>query len=550
MKSARITLWKFRLAVALVLVLSILFSAVPASAAVSSDFKVYVMAPLERITDWTAFTNQLRALKNNGVYGITTDVWWGYVESLADQNFDWSYYTNYANAVRASGLKWVPIMSTHACGGNVGDNVNVPIPSWLWNLDTAENMKFKDEAGNFDIQALSPWYSGLTTQYDQLYASFASNFSGYTDIITKIYLSGGPSGEVRYPSYNSGHGWSYPGRGYLECYSTAAITSFRNAMQTKYSTLSALNTSWGTSLTAFSQISPPTNGNAFFTTSSVSSNYGKDFLNWYQGCLASSLASVAACAHNRFDSVFGVPIGAKIAGIHWQYSNPTYPHQAEYCAGYYNYSTMLDQFKNSNLALTFTCLEMSDSDSSPYYSMPSTLVNTVAALANSKAIKLNGENALSISNNTQAYANCASKLTGYSFSGFTLLRLSNLVNPDGSVTSEMSPFVSNIVSLIPAALIPVTFTVNNATTYWGQNIYICGSLPQLANWSTANAIGPASCPNYPTWTITINLPAGTAIEFKAIKKDSSGNVTWEGGSNHTYTVPSSGSGSVNFTWQN
>ena len=552
MKFVRRLSGKFsRLALALVMVLAILFSSFPAptSAAVSSDFKVYVMAPLEQITDWTAFTNRLVTLKNNGVYGITTDVWWGYVEYSADQTFDWSYYINYANAVRSSGLKWIPIMSTHACGGNVGDNVNIPIPSWLWNKDTAENMKFKDEANNFDIQALSPWYSGLTTQYDQLYASFASNFSGYTDIITKIYLSGGPSGEVRYPSYNTGHGWSYPGRGYLECFSTAAKTSFRNAMQTKYVTISALNTAWGTNLTSFSQISPPTNGDSFFTTSSVTSNYGKDFLTWYQGCLTASLASIATAAHNRFDSVFGVTIGAKVSGVHWQYSNPTYPHEAEYCAGYYNYSTLLDQFKTSNLALTFTCLEMTDSNSNPNYSMPSTLVNTVAGLANAKEIVINGENALSISNNNQAYVNCASKLTSYAFSGFTLLRLANLVNTDASATSEMSPFVSNIVSLTPTNLIPVTFTINNATTNWGQNVYIAGSISQLGNWSPGSAIGPASCPNYPTWTITINLPAGTAIQFKAIKKDGSGNVTWEGGSNHTYIVPSSGTGSVTFTWQ-
>lgn len=97
--------------------------------------------------------------------------------------------------------------------------------------------------------------------------------------------------------------------------------------------------------------------------------------------------------------------------------------------------------------------------------------------------------------------------------------------------------------------IPVTFTINNATTVLGQNVYIAGSIAELGNWTPVNAIGPASCPNYPTWTITINLPAGQAIQFKAIKKDATGTVVWEGGSNHTYTVPASGSGSVTITWQ-
>lgn len=98
--------------------------------------------------------------------------------------------------------------------------------------------------------------------------------------------------------------------------------------------------------------------------------------------------------------------------------------------------------------------------------------------------------------------------------------------------------------------IPVTFTVYNATTYYGQNVYITGSVPELSNWAPATAIGPASNPNYPTWTITINVPSGQNIQFKAIKKDGSGNIVWEGGNNHSYTVPASGNGNVSFDWQN
>jgi len=98
-------------------------------------------------------------------------------------------------------------------------------------------------------------------------------------------------------------------------------------------------------------------------------------------------------------------------------------------------------------------------------------------------------------------------------------------------------------------MVPVTFTVNNASTIWGQNVYIAGSVAQLGNWAPTSAAGPASCPNYPTWTLTVNLPASQLIEFKAIKKDSSGNVTWENGSNHTYTVPASGTGQITVNWQ-
>jgi len=86
----------------------------------------------------------------------------------------------------------------------------------------------------------------------------------------------------------------------------------------------------------------------------------------------------------------------------------------------------------------------------------------------------------------------------------------------------------------------VTFTIQNASTYWGQSVYLVGNCDALGNWNTSLAVGPASCPDYPTWTVSVSLPIGETIEFKAIKKDGNGNVTWENGNNHSYTVPSEG----------
>lgn len=100
----------------------------------------------------------------------------------------------------------------------------------------------------------------------------------------------------------------------------------------------------------------------------------------------------------------------------------------------------------------------------------------------------------------------------------------------------------------PITMTNVTFSINNATTSWGQNVYIVGNIPELGNWDPTAAIGPAVCPNYPTWNMEISLPAGEEIEFKAIKKDEAGNVEWESGSNHSYTVPSEESGSVVINW--
>lgn len=514
-------------------------------ATMESDYKVYVMAPLEKITDWTAFKNQLITLKNNGVYALTTDVWWGDVESAGDNQFDWSYYKTYADTVRASGLKWVPIISTHQCGGNVGDTVNIYLPAWLWSKGTADQMQFKDESGFMDKETLSPWWSDTLTQYDELYASFASNFSSYKDIIVKIYLSGGPAGELRFPSYNSAAGWSYPGRGKLQCYTDTAKADFRAAMTSKYGTISALNSAWGTNLASFAYVSPPADGDNFFING-YKTQYGKDFLTWYQGVLTKHLSNIAAKAHGRFDSVFGVRIGAKVAGVHWLMNSPTMPHAAEYCAGYYDYSTLLDQFKTSNIDLTFTCLEMDDANAyaSPYYSAPKSLVINVANLARNKGIKHNGENALAISNDNQKYQNVAEMLFNYNFSGFTLLRLDNIVTSNGSPTSEMSPF-KDAIAMKP---VPVTFTVNNANTSYGQNVYVTGSRWELGKWDTAYYPAKLSYING-QWQGTFYIGEGRYYEFKAIKKDGSGNVIWEGGANKAYTVPTGG-GSYTWTWTN
>ncbi|WP_327423574.1 alpha-amylase family glycosyl hydrolase [Streptomyces sp. NBC_01230] len=79
----------------------------------------------------------------------------------------------------------------------------------------------------------------------------------------------------------------------------------------------------------------------------------------------------------------------------------------------------------------------------------------------------------------------------------------------------------------------------NATTQLGQNIYVVGNQSALGNWNTDSALklDPAT---YPVWKLDVSMPAGTSFEYKYIRKDASGAVTWESGANRTATVPSSG----------
>jgi alpha-amylase len=88
----------------------------------------------------------------------------------------------------------------------------------------------------------------------------------------------------------------------------------------------------------------------------------------------------------------------------------------------------------------------------------------------------------------------------------------------------------------------------NATTVLGQNIYVAGNNNTLGNWDTGKALLLSSAA-YPVWKLDVSMSAGTAFEYKYIKKDGSGNVTWETGSNRTATVPSSGKVTVSDTWR-
>ncbi|MFG2880534.1 carbohydrate-binding module family 20 domain-containing protein [Streptomyces sp. NPDC048337] len=99
----------------------------------------------------------------------------------------------------------------------------------------------------------------------------------------------------------------------------------------------------------------------------------------------------------------------------------------------------------------------------------------------------------------------------------------------------------------PSATSGASFAVN-ATTVVGQNIYVVGDRAELGGWNTGSALklDPAA---YPVWKLDVTLPAGTSFAYKYIRKDGSGNVTWESGANRTATVPASGKVTLTDTWR-
>ncbi|KAF8158198.1 glucoamylase [Crassisporium funariophilum] len=94
--------------------------------------------------------------------------------------------------------------------------------------------------------------------------------------------------------------------------------------------------------------------------------------------------------------------------------------------------------------------------------------------------------------------------------------------------------------------VAVTFNVQ-ATTVLGENIFLTGSTFSLADWSSDNALALNS-DNYPTWRITVNIPAGTTFQYKFIRKNN-GNAVFESDPNRSQTLPSAGAYTINDSWR-
>jgi alpha-amylase len=100
-------------------------------------------------------------------------------------------------------------------------------------------------------------------------------------------------------------------------------------------------------------------------------------------------------------------------------------------------------------------------------------------------------------------------------------------------TGTSAATVNDSWNVADADATDVTFN-ETATTTTGTNVYVVGSIAALGSWSTTDAI-PLSSASYPVWKKMVIVPKSTTFTYKYLKKDSSGNVTWESGSNRSYT---------------
>ncbi|TFK73657.1 glycoside hydrolase family 15 protein [Pluteus cervinus] len=98
----------------------------------------------------------------------------------------------------------------------------------------------------------------------------------------------------------------------------------------------------------------------------------------------------------------------------------------------------------------------------------------------------------------------------------------------------------------PGPTVDITFN-EQATTQFGENIFLAGSIDVLKGWSPDNAVALSSA-NYPIWSATVKIPASTNFEYKYIRKFN-GVVTWESGSNRFFASPQNGTYILNDSWR-
>ena len=77
-------------------------------------------------------------------------------------------------------------------------------------------------------------------------------------------------------------------------------------------------------------------------------------------------------------------------------------------------------------------------------------------------------------------------------------------------------------------------------------LFVVGNQPALGNWAPASAVPLSSSGG--VWSATVALPPNTAVQYKYIRKDAAGAVTWEYDPNRARTTPASCAVTWTDTW--
>jgi hypothetical protein len=187
--------------------------------------------------------------------------------------YDFAFYDAIVAAHREMGLKWTPLLTLGPPNS---------LPDWF--VDGGEWQGFVSLERNQTTAVPSIWDPRLREHVRGFLEAFGERYRD-TGILQRVVLGiSGVGGEARYPTTRPPTVTDSP-RGPYPAYDAYwagdpdAAANFREAMQTKYSTIAALNRAWGTQLGDFSAVKP------FPPDRAPSLAARRDFVDWYIGSM-------------------------------------------------------------------------------------------------------------------------------------------------------------------------------------------------------------------------------------------------------------------------
>ena len=405
----------------------------------------YNDSTLEEDEDWVLFSKHLDEAHSIGIDAISVDIWWGFVERQNNQ-FYWSYYFKVFDLIIENNLDIIPIMSFHSFDPGKNSKFRAPVPLWAWDLISKESgfatkdLKYTSEDMDFykqhkySSEYISLWLDEWTlVQYSEFIREFISVFKDYQPYFQEINISLGPTGELRYPSYNGHDGGKFPNRGRMQCYSKPAQYHFLKWMQEKYPERKI-------SLDILIESSELKN-------SLKKQNYRnnpdiQDLFEWYNYSLMAHGNRVLKVAMELIPQ--NISVGFKFPGIHWKIEDPTMPRISEMTCGLINAKTLdgEDAYANSlkivikdlpldRLVFHFTCIEQMNStginDIKTGYSRPEILVDEVSSASKKLGLLIKGENSLSKNlYNKSAWSKIENIFERKRFLGITIMRVKDI----------------------------------------------------------------------------------------------------------------------------
>lgn len=394
----------------------------------------------------------LKALKSIGVQGIMVDVWWRLCEPTPEL-YVFDRYISLFQMCSRLGLSVQATMAFHACGGNVGDDVDIPLPEWVIEAANSHHLWFKDRSGYENQEYISfgadnypclprtqqsasidPKLNPLRTPVEA-YVSFIKAFVEHLtaqnlipNVVTELQIGVGPCGELRYPSYPMQEGkWQFPGIGEFQCFDKYLLQDLQQTIVNH------------PSQSVKHAILPPVDTGTYNDTPSCTTFFrrgfetetGAFFLNWYSSKMLQHCEHVLKQLRDVIPiSDKSVALAIKISGVHWWCLS--HSRAAEATTGYLTaagrtaYASIAKLFKKYDIVFDFTCLEMRTIDQ-PFLTArcgPRQLVAEVFSHARREGLAVAGENALerfdwpALAQIVSAYRTNPTRRHG-----FTLLRL-------------------------------------------------------------------------------------------------------------------------------